>query len=98
MSDDWIIAPCGEARSLGDVVYRETSLSLRSALVGAEMADAAFANDYERMLESSLKLRWLIVEVYDPYYGCHSAGLLAELDAHVARLRGLIAGRGMMAS
>jgi hypothetical protein len=45
------------------------------------------------MLRTCVKLREFIIDSLDPFFGCDSAGILAVLDAHAARLHRVIASR-----
>jgi hypothetical protein len=76
-----------------DRIKREGYIQFRSALLCAGMAEAAYAFDLPTMLSSTLALREFIVERFNPHFECDSAEVLEEIDAHVARLRGLIAGQ-----
>jgi hypothetical protein len=74
-------------------IRAEGYVQFRSALLTANMAQAAYAGDPLAMLSSTLALREFIVTRFNVHFQCDSAEVLEELDAHVARLRRVIAER-----
>ena len=74
------------------------SIQVRSALIGAEMAEAALARNLSWMISSTLKLRLFITDNVNPFFRCNSEDVLLEIDAHVARLRIMMKNRARAAS
>ena len=91
--DDRFDQPCLNYSPEADRIRLLGALQFRSALVCAEMVEAAIAKDLPWMLRTCVRLREFILDSFNPHFGCDSADILALLDAHAARLHRVVARR-----
>jgi len=73
--DDRLDQPCTNGHPEAQRISALGALQFRSALICADMADAAYANDPQWMLRTCMRLREFIVDTFNPFFECENADI-----------------------